>query len=74
VVPFLLFALAGFVFGYAIESRWAFFALFFPIGLALIAFWGGDFDPFPFVVALILTVVAVLLGRMLAAATADRTA
>jgi hypothetical protein len=68
VIGYVLFFLAGLAFGYAAPGGWKWAPLLFPIVLALGAFARDGVDGevvVRLVVALVLTAVGVLLGRML---------
>jgi hypothetical protein len=68
VIGYVLFFLAGVAFGYAAPGGWKFAPLLFPIVLALGAFVRDGVDGevvVRLIVALVLTGIGVLLGRML---------
>jgi hypothetical protein len=68
VIGYVLFFLAGVAFGYAAPGVWKFAPLLFPIVLALGAFARDGVDGevvVRLIVALVLTGVGILLGRML---------
>ena len=68
VIGYVLFFLAGLAFGYAAPGGWKFAPLLFPIVLALGAFFRNGVEGevlARLVLALVLTLVGILLGRML---------
>ena len=68
VVPYILFFLGGLAFGYAAPGRLRWLVLVFPLGLALITLLTetiGAAFVVRLVIALVLTVAGVLLGRLL---------
>ena len=70
VIGYVLFFLAGLAFGYAAPGGWKWAPLAFPIVLALGAVFQNGLDGevlVRLIVALVLTAVGVLLGRMLEA-------
>lgn len=68
MIGFLLFALCGFVFGYAAPKAWAFLPVLLPIAVGLYTGLMDTFDGGLFVLILIgvgVTVLGIVLGRML---------
>jgi hypothetical protein len=68
VVGFFLFALTGFVFGYAAPKAWAFLPVLLPIVVGLYTGFTDVFDAELIVLILVgvgVTVLGVVLGRML---------
>ena len=69
MVAYILFAIAGFAFGYIIPGRWAFLPVLFPILLAIPTAMSDGVEGhlvFRLILALVITVVAVIAGRMVA--------
>ena len=72
IIGFLLFMLTGFVFGYAAPKAWALLPVLLPILVGLYTGFMDKFDGGLFVLILVgvgVTVLGIVLGRALAAAT-----
>jgi hypothetical protein len=75
VIGFLLFALCGFVFGYAAPKAWALLPVLLPIVVGLYTGLMDTFDSGLFVLIAIgvgVTIIGIVLGRMLLFATEGR--
>ena len=69
MVGFILFALAGFVFGYAAPKGWALLPVLIPISVGIYTGFRDTFDGELIVLIIVgvgVTLVGILLGRILA--------
>lgn len=68
IIGYVLFFIAGLGFGYAAPGLWKWFPLAFPVVLALMAIFSDGLDGeivLRLIIALVVTGVGVILGRML---------
>jgi hypothetical protein len=75
IVGFILFFIAGVAFGFAAPGRAAFLAVLVPILLAMVDAFANGVDGhlvLTLVVAIVITIGGVVLGRMLADRTGER--
>ena len=75
MLGFVLFALTGFVFGYAAPKAWAFLPVLLPIAIGVYTGIADTFDSELIILVLIgvgVTILGIVVGRVVAAATDGR--